>query len=143
MPGNRPARRTRHAIRATLRNMTVDSMAIHSLPQVQSEITLRTAYPPALLRSLGKRRMPHFLILLDRLLRPCRPFASPLSGRRTSSRSGCPDKDPSSERKLRLQLRCPASDLNIRNTEILVLEHALRQRLTNDPVLDKIGRAHV
>jgi hypothetical protein len=40
--------------------MTVDSMAIHFLPQAQSNIPFRAAFPFARFRGFQKRRMPHF-----------------------------------------------------------------------------------
>jgi len=57
------------------------------------------------------------------------------SGVAAGLRCGCPTKDPL-ERKLRFHFRQPVSDLDIRNTEILVREHACVSRLTNDPVLE-------
>jgi hypothetical protein len=46
----------------------------------------------------------------------------------------CPDKKPS-ERILGFQFHQPTSNLDICDAEILVLEHALRKRFTDDPVL--------
>jgi hypothetical protein len=62
--------------------MTVDSMAIHFLPQAQSEISLQAAYPSARFRGFSRRRTPHFLILLGRPSPLRLPFANPPSGRR-------------------------------------------------------------
>src|SRR5579863_2633036 len=110
-PAKRPATRTRQAIRATLRNMTVDSMAIHFLPQAQSKIPLPAAYPPARLHGFGRWRRPHFLILLTRPFRPFRPFSSSTSGAAARLRGGCLDKNQL-ERKLCFQFREPVSNLD-------------------------------
>jgi hypothetical protein len=126
-PESKPQDRTRHTIRATLRKITADSMAISTLPN--------NLNPNCFFKRLTRPRAPHSV-------HPRPEQASYRLANRSRAGRSLGDRPGKIllEGELSFKFNEPVANFDIRNAKILIKKLILRQTLTSRCILKPEGQ---